>query len=119
MRFSESLKKKEQFKNVYEYGVSYADRFIVMYILENHLDRNRVGISVSKRVGNSVVRHRFTRLVRENYRLNEESYKKGYDLVIIGRIPASKADFYRVGRSMEKLAKLHGILETEDKAADI
>ncbi len=118
MKFSESLKKKEQFKNVYEHGVSYADRFIVMYVLENHLKMNRLGISVSKKVGNSVVRHRFVRLVRENYRLEEDDYMCGYDVVVIGRMPAAKADFHRIGRSMKKLAEMHGIIRSTGDHAD-
>ena len=71
MRFSESLKKNHQFQFVYRNGRSYANKYLVMYIKENGTDRNRIGISVSKKVGNSVVRHRVTRLVRESYRLHE------------------------------------------------
>lgn len=65
MNFSESLKKNQDFQSVYRNGKSYANRLLVMYVLENNLDKNRLGISVSKKVGNSVVRHHVTRLVRE------------------------------------------------------
>ena len=68
MNFSESLKKNQDFQSVYRNGKSYANRLLVMYVLENNLDKNRLGISVSKKVGNSVVRHHVTRLVRESYR---------------------------------------------------
>jgi len=71
MRFSESLKKNQQFRAVYEKGTSCASRYLVVYKLENGLKRNRLGISVSKKVGNSVVRHHLARLIRENYRLSE------------------------------------------------
>ena len=54
MKFSESLKKSKDFQNVYNKGNSYANRLLVMYVLENHTDKNRLGISVSKKVGNSV-----------------------------------------------------------------
>ena len=114
MKISESLKKKEQFRLVYEQGVSYADRFIVMYVLKNGLTKNRLGISISKKVGNSVVRHHFARLVRENYRLNEGNYCIGCDIVIIARMPSKKADFHMIGHSMKKLAKTHGIWESRD-----
>ena len=53
MKFSESLKKSKDFQNVYNKGNSYANRLLVMYVLENHTDKNRLGISVSKKVGNS------------------------------------------------------------------
>ena len=61
MKFSESLKKSKDFQNVYNKGNSYANRLLVMYVLENHTDKNRLGISVSKKVGNSVIRHHFER----------------------------------------------------------
>ena len=72
MKFSESLKKSKDFQNVYNKGNSYANRLLVMYVLENHTDKNRLGISVSKKVGNSVIRHHLTRLIREGYRLQED-----------------------------------------------
>ena len=62
MKFSESLKKNKDFQIVYRQGKSYANKYLVMYILKNELGRNRLGISVSKKVGNSVVRHHLTRL---------------------------------------------------------
>ena len=72
MKFSESLKKSKDFQNVYNKGNSYANRLLVMYVLENHTDKNRLGISVSKKVGNSIVRHRVTRVIREVMRLHWE-----------------------------------------------
>ena len=64
MKYSESLKKNRDFQLVYKRGTSFANRYLVMYIKENQLNRNRLGISVSKKVGNSVVRHHLTRLIR-------------------------------------------------------
>ena len=72
MKYAESLKKNKDFQNVYKNGTSYANRYLVMYMLRNQVSRNRLGISVSKKVGNSVVRHRLTRLIWESSRLNEE-----------------------------------------------
>ena len=66
MKFSESLKKNKDFQIVYRTGNSLANRSLVMYKKENGLGKNRLGISVSKKVGNSVVRHHLTRLVRES-----------------------------------------------------
>ena len=63
MEFSESLKKNQDFKTVYGHGKSCANRYLVMYVLGNDSSGNRLGISVSKKVGNSVVRHRLTRLI--------------------------------------------------------
>ena len=80
MKYSESLKKNRDFQLVYREGTSYANRHLVMYVRENRLGRNRIGISVSKKVGNSVVRHHLTRLIREGYRLQEELFHIGYDM---------------------------------------
>ena len=83
MKFSESLKKSKDFQKVYNKGNSYANRLLVMYVLENHTDKNRLGISVSKKVGNSVIRHHLTRLIREGYRLQEDMFNSGLDLSLI------------------------------------
>ena len=82
-----------------------------MYIRENDLgDVNRLGISVSKKVGNSVVRHRVVRLVRESYRLNEERFNSGLDLVVVARSTAADIDYKAAESALLHLAKLHGIL---------
>ena len=65
MLFSESLKKYGDFQRVYKRGRSYANKYLIMYVLKQDVQENRIGISVSKKVGNSVVRHRITRLIRE------------------------------------------------------
>ena len=85
MKYSESLKKNKDFQQVYRHGTSKANRYLVMYVLDNQYMKNRLGISVSKKVGNSVVRHRLTRLVRESYRLNEELFRRNLDIVVIAR----------------------------------
>ena len=71
MKYSESLKKNSDFQQVYRHGTSYANRYLVMYVLENQYMKNRLGISVSKKVGNSVVRHRLTRLIRSEEHTSE------------------------------------------------
>ena len=114
MKFSESLKKTQQFRTVYENGKSTANRYFVLYKLENGLHRNRLGISVSKKVGNSVVRHHLARLIRENYRLSEDSYKIGYDMVVVARVAAKQADYYRVGKSLRYLSEKLGLLKESD-----
>ena len=90
MKFSESLKKNKDFQIIYRTGNSLANRSLVMYKKENGLGKNRLGISVSKKVGNSVVRHHLTRLVRESYRLQEEHFKCGYDIVVVVRVSAKE-----------------------------
>ena len=111
MKFSESLKKNSYFQNVYKNGMSYANRYFVMYILENNLERNRIGISVSKKVGNSVIRHHITRLVRESYRLQEEMFCCGWDIVVIASVAAAQISYHETEKSLLHLGKLHRILK--------
>ena len=109
MEFSESLKKNEDFRNVYRNGVSRANRQLILYQIANGTERNRLGISVSKKVGNSVVRHRMARLIRESYRLNESDFSRGYDIVVVVRSSAVKLDYFGMEKFLIHLAKLHNI----------
>ena len=115
MKFSESLKKNKDFQNVYKKGRSLANSYLVMYVLQNHLGRNRLGISVSKKVGNSVVRHRITRLIRESYRLNEQKFVGGLDIVVIARPGAKERSFFEIESALLHLGRLHSILKEEEK----
>ena len=110
MKFSESLKKNADFKNVYTRGRSYANRLLVMYVLENGQKKNRFGISVSKKVGNSVIRHHITRLIREAYRLQEDVFNSGLDIVVIARASAKNASYFDIESALKHLGGLHKIL---------
>ena len=105
-----SIKKTKEFQNVYNKGKSFANLYLVMYILKSSNKENRLGISVSKKVGNSVVRHRLTRLIRESYRLNKDKFIPGMDIVIIARTGAKDIDYDKVEKAMLHLAMLHRIL---------
>ena len=111
MIFSESLKKNKDFQVVYRKGKSYANKYLVMYVLENHLDKNRLGISVSKKVGNSIVRHRLTRLVRESYRLQESRFQRGLDIVVVCRASANGRSYFDLEGALIHLGKLHNIID--------
>ena len=110
MKFSESLKKSKDFQNVYNKGNSYANRLLVMYVLENHTDKNRLGISVSKKVGNSVIRHHLTRLIREGYRLQEDMFNSGLDIVVIARSTAHDISYHETESALLHLGGLHKII---------
>ena len=109
MLFSESLKKNHQFQTVYHNGKSLANKLLIMYVMENSSERNYIGISVSKKVGNSIVRHRVTRLVRESYRLHEKMFNSGLNIVVIARPSAATAKYEEVERALIHLGKLHHI----------
>lgn len=102
------------FQNIYKNGKSFANRYLVMYILDNHTKQNRIGISVSKKVGNSVIRHRITRLIREGYRLQEDVFNSGLDIVVIARVNARNANFWEIKKALLHLGGLHGIINRQE-----
>ena len=81
-----------------------------MYIIENGLDHNRIGISCSKKIGNSVVRHTFARKMREIFRLNDNIVKKGLDIVIVIRFKANFCDYNQLESQYLNLLNRHHIL---------
>ena len=109
-----SLKKNKDFQFVYRNGKSFGNRYLVMIIVRNGTEKNRVGISVSKKVGNSVVRHHITRLIRESYRLNEHRFVGGLDIIVIARPGAKGKGFPEVESALLHLARHHKILLDEE-----
>ena len=102
--------KNNEFIVVYENGKSYANKYLVMYVYQNGMDINRLGIAVSKKVGNSVVRHRLTRLIREAYRLNIKMFNSGLDIIVIARGTAKGKGFSEIESAYLHLGRLHGIV---------
>ena len=115
MKYSESLKKHKDFELVYKEHNSLANRFLVMYIRDNGYLKNRIGISVSKKVGNSVVRHRITRLIRESYRLNETLFRRSIDIVVVARKNAKDISYEDIKNSLIHLGGKHNIIIKEQE----
>ncbi len=111
MQYSESLKKNHQFQFVYKYGRNKANKYLVMYVKENGLGINRIGISVSKKVGNSVKRHHITRLIRESYRLHENIFNSGLDIVIVARKNAAEVGYHEIEGALLHLGKLQQVIK--------
>jgi ribonuclease P protein component len=109
MKQSESLKNNEDFREIYRTGKSYANKYLIMYVKRNETNNNRLGISVSKKVGNSVVRHRITRLIRESYRLSEDSFLSGLDIIVVARVGARGKEYSEIESALLHLMKLHKI----------
>lgn len=110
MKNYESLKNYNEFKEVFDNGKSFANKYLVMYVKPDIKGKDKLGIQVSKKVGNSVVRHRLTRLIRESFRLNENSFKHGLDLVVIARGDAKGKTYKEIEDALLHLGKQSRIL---------
>ncbi len=105
MQYTTGLKKNADFQKVYQKGKSAANRHLVLYVCHREDNVNRIGISVSKKVGNSVVRHRLKRLIKESYRLNETEFAGGLDMIFIARPGAREASFPEIERAVLHLMR--------------
>lgn len=103
----ERIRKNQEFTSVYQSGKSYANKYFVMYVSKNDLGMNRLGVSVSKKVGNSVIRHRIKRLVKESLRLHEDMFNSGLNIVVIARKGADELSYREVTSALIHLMKLH------------
>lgn len=110
MKYSTSLKLNHIFRRLYHTS-GFADGLLVLYARKNRTDGNRVGITVSKKLGKAHVRNRTRRRIREVYRLNEEKFQPGWDIVVVARTKAVEAPFEKLTASYLTLAKKAGILK--------
>ena len=109
MKFSSSLKLNHIFRRLYHTGGA-ANSYLVLYARKNRMGGNRVGFTVSKKLGKAVVRNRVRRRLREIYRLNEEKFLPGWDIVVVARSRCVDADFQKLMDSFLSLAEKSGIL---------
>ena len=114
MKFSSSLKLNHIFQRLYHTS-GHANGLLVLYARKNRTGANRVGITVSKKLGKAHVRNRVRRRLREVYRLNEEKFQPGWDIVVVARTKAVHADFGKLTEAYLSLAKMAGILKENEK----
>ncbi|MFZ7119743.1 MAG: ribonuclease P protein component [Eubacteriaceae bacterium] len=98
------------FRSIYKNGKSNANKLLVMYYRKNGYDYNRLGITVSKKIGNSVERNRVKRLIKESYRINHANYKCGYDIIFIARLSIKNATFKNVESALKHLMKKNNFI---------
>ena len=91
-----TLKKNSDFRRLYNKGKSVATPYMVVYCRRNGRDVNRLGYTVSTKLGHAVVRNRVRRRFREIYRLNSPALKKGWDIVVVARTRAVGADYKKM-----------------------
>ncbi|MBQ7767736.1 MAG: ribonuclease P protein component [Oscillospiraceae bacterium] len=112
MKFSCALKLNHVFRRLYATS-GQANGYLVLYARPNRLGINRVGITTGKKLGHAVVRNRVRRRLREVYRLNEDRFTPGWDIVVVARSRCIKADFCKLTDAYLSLAEKAGILKEQ------
>ena len=110
MKYSSSLKLNHIFRRLYHTN-GQANGYLVLYARKNRTDTNRVGITVGKKLGHAVVRNRVRRRLREVYRLNEDKFQAGWDIVVVARTRAVYAEFDQLVDAYMTAAQKAGILK--------
>ena len=111
MQFSKSLKESHLFRRLYQKGRSAANGYLVLYCRRNGTQENRIGLTVSRKLGHAVVRNRVRRRLREIYRLHEASFLPGWDVVVVARSRAVTASYRSLERAYLSLARKLGLLQ--------
>lgn len=107
----QKLRNSREFRKVYDTGKSYANKYLVMFFLNNDKNTNIVGFATTKKLGNSVVRNKVRRRMKEAYRLNSNKIKEGYDIVFLSRVKAKEVTFKEIESALLHLAKISGLLK--------
>lgn len=111
MKKAVTLKKNHEFRRLYSKGASAAGSGLVIYCRKNKLGRNRLGVTVSTKLGHAVVRNRARRRLRETFRLNAHLLRQGYDIVLVARHRAAGMPWRELNVSFLRLAGKLGLLE--------
>ena len=111
MKKPDILRNQQDFNRLYNKGKSSGSKYVVLLSIKNGLTYNRKAFLASKKVGNSVYRHRAVRLMRESYRQLESQFPQGYDLLFIARNTINDTKCADVKKSIEAAAKRSNLLE--------
>ena len=114
MKKTASLNKNYLFKRLYARGKTKVGPCLVLYYTKTNAGINRLGITVSRKIGKAVTRNRIRRLIRENYRLLEADIKNGYNMIFVARTRCVGSNFYDIQKDMVRLLKASGIGEFHD-----
>ena len=118
MKFSKSLKLNHLFRKLYRKGKSAAGKYLVIYCRKNGAQGNRIGLTVSAKLGHAVVRNRVRRRLREIYRLHESQFQPGWDIVVVARSRAVDAPYQKLERAYLSQADKLGLLIHEEKSVE-
>ena len=111
MKRTVTIKENYVFRRMYSKGRSAVTPMVVVYCRKNGLDHNRLGVTVSTKLGGAVVRNRARRRLRELYRLAQPDMRQGYDLVLVARSRAVDGPWRRMDAAFRKALGQLGLLE--------
>lgn len=111
MKETRTVKKNHEFRRMYQKGKSSVNSFLVLYIRPNRLGHNRLGVTVSAKLGKAVVRNRVRRRLREIWRLNDAQLKQGYDMILVARGRSVKSSYREIEKAYLRAAAELKLLE--------
>jgi len=110
------IKKNEEFQEVFKKGRSFANKQFVLYLLEKKEQEHfRIGLSVSKKIGNAVLRNKIKRYIREVFHELKDQVKPNYDYIIIARKPVAEMTYHEVKNSLIHVLKVARILSNNNE----
>jgi len=112
------LKKNHEFKRLYNKGKSEASKYAVIYCRRNGTAYNRLGITVSTKLGNAVQRNRIRRRLKEIYRINENSFSVGFDIVLVARMRSRLAEYKELESSVLSLFRKLSLMPNVSPGGD-
>lgn len=115
MRRTVSIKHNHEFRRLYSKGKSAVSPCLAVYCRKNRRTENRLGLTVGTKLGKAVVRNRVRRRLREAYRVNEERFASGWDIVVVARVRAAHVPYRELERSLLQLSGRLGLLRREDQ----
>ncbi|WP_286923229.1 MULTISPECIES: ribonuclease P protein component [Lysinibacillus] len=112
MKKRQRVKKNEDFQRVFKNGKSFANRqFVVYFLMKEEQTEFRIGLSVSKKLGNAVTRNQIKRYIRQSIHELKDELKPNIDYVIIARQPAATMDFHDVKQSLQHVLRIAKVLK--------
>ena len=117
MKTTAALKQNHEFRRLYAKGKSAVSPYLALYCRKNRFGYNRLGLTVGTKVGGAVVRNRVRRRLKEAYRVHEDRYGQGYDIVVVARVRAAFARYRELERSLLSLSDKLGLLEKKEGGA--
>lgn len=118
LEFSESMKKNHEFRRLYDKGRNAATPLLVVYCKKTNRQTNRIGFTVSKKIGNAVCRNQIRRRLREIYRLNESALRGGFDIVVVARVKGRYAGYAELEKAFLSACKRLDLLAESAKSGD-